>query len=109
MPIVWYCTFLLAKDMSGLCTNSIKNIQRSWEPGCEGPKCPVKLNQCLPGLMCNESTGVCSMPPPLQQDSCTQECMYKKSLKRLGEYHWDPDCEEDGSYSPKQCKGTNIY
>ncbi|XP_021951945.1 uncharacterized protein LOC110848903 [Folsomia candida] len=95
------------KDMPRRCTRTKSALTKSWEPLCEGPTCPILVNQCLPGLVCEVFNGSCSLPET-PRNPCTEECMYKKSLKRLGLFHWDPICEEDGSYAPKQCKGDHV-
>ncbi|ODN02213.1 Equistatin [Orchesella cincta] len=82
-----------------------------WTPdsNCQDDShCPVKVNLCLPGLECN-GTSMCVLPPPEKVfEHETEECMFRKSLYRLDLTHWDPDCESDGSFSPKQCKGAQY-
>jgi len=63
-------------------------------------------------LVCNylgESSKVCSLPKAgessgEQQD--TEACDYKRTLGLSNQLHWTPNCELDGTYSAKQCKGS---
>jgi len=88
-----------------ICTPPGEPSTKKWTD-CEeeGPSCPFESSECMPQLICNAETKECSLPTGVL-DRLTQECMYKKSLFRLGLFHWDPQCNPDGSYAPKQCKG----
>jgi len=33
-------------------------------------------------------------------------CTYKRTLWKNNQLHWEPRCEDDNTYSPKQCKGS---
>lgn len=82
------------------------------DPSCESNStyCPILKNQCRSGLIC-PATGPgalkCSYPPGGGgDDEITKSCFHKKQLYNNGELHWNPSCEPDGTFSPKQCKGT---
>lgn len=79
------------------------------DPNCDEVEgyCPVKVNTCLSPYQCNARTKKCD-PPDSLPNRVNGECMYRKYLRRQAppEVHWDPDCEDDGSFSPKQCKGS---
>ncbi|ODN02217.1 Equistatin [Orchesella cincta] len=83
------------------------------DPNCTDSFCPILKNRCKPGLECNylgQISKVCSMPTAGGSGSSDQEntesCDYKRTLGLVKTLHWTPNCELDGTYSPKQCKGT---
>lgn len=67
------------------------------------------MHRCAPGLTCplvgpNEKK--CSYKTGDSGFSDLTSCPDKLALALNGDLHWTPDCEIDGSYKPKQCKGT---
>ncbi|CAL8109521.1 unnamed protein product [Orchesella dallaii] len=102
--------FLTPQDVRTACTNEESEVVWTPDPDCvDDSQCAVQVNKCLPGLICNDFNHTCELPPKDEiPEHESGECMFRKSLFRLELTHWDPDCEADGSFAPKQCKGTHY-
>lgn len=69
---------------------------------CKDGACLVVKKECGPGLICNEETSRC-VKVDEQKPGLT--CADKLALYEDGRLHWKPNCNPDGSYAPRQCKG----
>ncbi|XP_021952389.1 uncharacterized protein LOC110849295 [Folsomia candida] len=82
------------------------------DPACTGIVCPILMNTCAPGLICplvGPNAKNCSYNSTSPEESAKlTSCGDKRALALHDDLHWTPQCEKDGSYSPKQCKGLRA-
>ncbi|OXA55675.1 uncharacterized protein LOC110848902 [Folsomia candida] len=80
------------------------------DPECTDQFCKVLMNTCAPGLICplvGHNEKKCSYKSTLTGGfSELTSCHDKRALAFSNDLYWTPRCEEDESYSPKQCKGS---
>lgn len=79
------------------------------DKNCTDPLCPILMNKCQGGLGCKylgENSKTCQVDPDGSPEE-KKECKFKRNLALTGQLHWRPECDLDGTYAPKQCKGTS--
>lgn len=108
------------------CVSDESEATWALDPTCEPDDnhCAMEVNLCFPGLVCNQTEAPfrCHVPVSASSFNNLGECVYRKSLYRqkfrdnddegddddVRWHHWDPVCEADGSFAPKQCKGSHF-
>ncbi|XP_022235272.1 thyroglobulin-like [Limulus polyphemus] len=93
-------------SLCGCCPLCVSYIEKGELCG-QGPTAAASL--CKPGLSCNKDTKRCDE----QNGPCVEERNHRLSLLENKDYNfteslWLPECDSNGNFKKKQCKGSKC-